>query len=172
MTREEKTKAIEVIAEKLEEYPHFYLTDASGLNAADTSALRRLCFKKDIQLMVVKNTLFEKALDKSGKDFGEIKGALKSQTAVMFTNVGNAPAKLIKEFRGKKGKIPKLKAAYVEESVYVGEEQLEALTTIKSKDELIADLVALLKSPMSTLLSQLNSGKTLLAGITKTLSEK
>lgn len=172
MTKEEKTQLIEAISNKLEEYPHFYLTDASGLNAADTSNLRRMCFKNKVQLMVVKNTLLEKAFDKSDKQFDEIKAVLKEQTAVMFTHVGNAPAKIIKEFRGKKGQIPRLKAAYVEESTYIGEDQLSILTSIKSKDELLADLVALLKSPMTTLVSQLNSGKHLLAGITKTLSER
>jgi len=172
MTKEEKTKVIEELTQKLNEYPHIYITDASGLNAAATSELRRQCYKKDIKLLVVKNTLLEKAFDKSDKNLDDLKVALKEQTAVMFSEVGNAPAKLIKDFRGKKGEIPRLKAAYVEESVYVGDNQLTALTNIKSKDELLGDLVLLLKSPMNNLISQLNSGKHLLAGITKALSEK
>ncbi len=172
MNKEEKTKVIEDIASKLEEYPHIYLTDATGLNAEETTKLRRMCFKNDIRLMVVKNTLLEKAFAKSEKELDELKPALKQQTAIMFSHVGNAPAKLISDFRGKKGEVPSLKAAYVEESVYFGDDQLKTLSTIKSKDELVADVVALLQSPMTNLLSQLNSGKHILAGITKTLSEK
>jgi len=172
MTKEEKTQVIEDLTKTLDEYPHMYLTDASGLNAADTTALRRMCFKNDIKLMVVKNTLLAKAIGKSDRDLEELNVALKNQTAVMFSHVGNAPAKVIKEFRGKKGEVPSIKAAFVEESLYVGDDQLSALIAIKSKEELIADLVALLKSPMYNLLSQLNSGKHTLAGITKALSEK
>ncbi len=173
MRKEEKNKIIEGLAKQLEETPHFYLTNASGLNAADTSALRRLCFNNGVKLVVVKNTLLSKAFDRIGKDVEELKLALKEPTAVMFTEVGNAPAKLIKDFRKKNNsEKPILKAAYVEESVYLGNEQLETLVTIKSKDELIADLIALVKSPMTTLMSQLKSGNDLLAGLTKALSEK
>ncbi len=173
MTREEKTKLIEDLTVKLNECSHFYLTDVSGLNAADTTALRRLCFNRDIKLMVVKNTLLSKAFDKSDKEVEGLKESLKEPTAVMFTEVGNAPAKLIKEFRKKTGnEKPLFKAAYVEESLYIGEENLETLVNVKSKDELLGDLVALLQSPMKNVLSQLNSGKHILAGIMKTLSER
>jgi large subunit ribosomal protein L10 len=171
MTREEKTKMIEDLTQKLNESPHIYLADTMGLNAADTQELRRLCFKNNIKLLVVKNTLLSKAIDKSDKDLEELKQVLKQPTAILFTEVGNAPAKIIKEFR-KKSEKPVLKAAYVEESVYVGDDKLDMLVSIKSKDELIADLIMLLKSPMNNVLSQLQSGKNLLAGITKALSEK
>ena len=171
MTREEKTKMIEDLTQKLNESPHIYLADTMGLNAADTQELRRLCFKNNIKLLVVKNTLLSKAIDKSDKDLKELKQVLKQPTAILFTEVGNAPAKIIKEFR-KKSEKPVLKAAYVEESVYVGDDKLDMLVSIKSKDELIADLIMLLKSPMNNVLSQLQSGKNLLAGITKALSEK
>jgi len=171
MTREEKTKMIEDLTQKLNESPHIYLADTMGLNAADTQELRRLCFKNNIKLLVVKNTLLSKAIDKSDKDLEELKQVLKQPTAILFTEVGNAPAKIIKEFR-KKNEKPVLKAAYVEESVYVGDDKLDMLVSIKSKDELIADLIMLLKSPMNNVLSQLQSGKNLLAGITKALSEK
>ncbi len=171
MTREEKTKMIEDLTIKLNESPHIYLADTMGLNAAETHNLRRLCFKNNIKLLVVKNTLLSKAIDKSDKDLEELKQVLKEPTAILFTEVGNAPAKLIKEFRKKSDK-PVLKAAYVEESVYIGDDQLDTLVSIKSKEELIADVIMLLKSPMNNVLSQLQSGKNLLAGITKALSEK
>ena len=172
MTKEEKNNIIEDLAQQLNKTSHFYLTDASGLNAEDTSSLRRKCFNNDVKLLVVKNTLLFKALDKIDKDVEELKQVLKNPTAIMFSEVGNAPAKIIKDFRGKKGEIPIVKAAYVEESIYIGDDQLNVLTNIKSKDELLGDLIGLLQSPMKKLLSQLNSGKELLAGITKTLSEK
>ncbi len=175
MTREEKNKIIESLVEKINNYPHFYLTDASGLNAELTYELRKRAYNNNIKVVVVKNTLFLKALEKSEKkEIAEnIKPLLKLPTAVMFTEVGNAPAKLIKKFRKDKGQEkPLLKGAYVEESVYVGEESLEALAAIKSKEELIGDLILLLQSPMQKVLSQLNSGKHILAGIAKALSER
>ena len=172
MTKEKKNKIIDDIAQQLKETSHFYLTDASGLNAEETSSLRRKCFNDNVKLLVVKNTLLFKALDKIDKDVEELKQVLKNPTAIMFSEVGNAPAKIIKDFRGKKGEKPLLKAAYVEESIYVGDNQLEALSNVKSKEELLGEIIGLLQSPMSKLLSQLNSGKELLAGITKTLSEK
>ncbi len=172
MTREEKLRIIEDLTEKLNKTPHFYLTDASGLNAADTYAIRKMCFSKNIKLLVVKNTLLSKAFDKIDKNVEEMKQALHQQTAIMLSEEANSPAKLIKDFRGKVGKVPVLKAAYVEESIYIGDDKIDTLINLKSKNELIADVIALLKSPMSTLLGQLNSGKHLLAGITKTLSEK
>ncbi len=171
MTREEKNLAIEDLAKQLNNSSHIYLTDTSELNAGDTSDLRRECFKQNIRLLVVKNTLLFKALEKSDKNSDELKAVLKNPTAIMFTEVANAPAKLIKEFR-KAHEKPLVKAAYVEESVYVGDDQLENLTKIKSKFELIGDLVYQLQSPAHKVISQLQSGKHLLAGITKTLSER
>ena len=172
MRREQKLQIIEDLTQKLDQYPHIYLADTLGLNAQDTQDLRAACFKQNIKLIVVKNTLLSKAIDKSEKDLDELKEVLKQPTALMLSEVGNAPAKLIKNFRKKGLEKPVLKGAYVEESVYIGDDKLETLASIKSKEELIADVIMLLKSPINTVLSQLNSGKNLLAGITKTLSER
>ena len=171
MNREEKKLVIESLAEQINETSHFYITDTSDLNAEDTSDLRRICFKQNVRLLVVKNTLLVKALEKSNKNEEELKTVLKSPTAIMFTEVASAPAKLIKEFRKSHDK-PLVKAAYVEESVYIGDDQLDALSNVKSKNELIGDLIHQLQSPIHKLISQLESGKNILAGITKTLSEK
>ena len=171
MKSSEKQVIINNLKEQIDSYNHFYLTDISGLNAEKTSALRRLCFNQDVKLVVVKNTLLRKALEGSNKNAEEIYEALKGNTTVMFTENANVPAKLIKDF-SKKNKKPVLKAAYVEETVYMGENQLEALIAVKSKNELIADVVALLKSPMSTLMSQLQSGGNIIHGVLETLKER
>lgn len=172
MNKQEKTNLIGELTQVLNEYPHIYLTDASGLNAANTQDLRKNCFKKNVKLLVVKNTLLRQAMEQSDKELGELKVALKQPTALMLSEVGNLPAKLIKDFRKKGFDKPLLKAAYVEESVYIGEDKLDLLSAIKSKEELIGDIIMLLQSPIKTLLSQLNSGKNILAGVTKTLSER
>ena len=172
MTREDKNLLIDKLTEQINKYPHFYLTDISDLNAETTSKLRRKCFEKQIELIVVKNTLFIKALEKSGKsDFTQLYDSIKGSTSVMFTETGNIPAKLIKEFRKANPK-PLLKAAFVEESIYVGENQLETLVSLKSKNELVADVIALLQSPAKNVVSGLQSGRNILAGVVKTLSEK
>jgi large subunit ribosomal protein L10 len=171
MKSTEKQVIIDNLQNQIDSYSHFYLTDISGLNAVDTSDLRRLCFKQDVKLVVAKNTLLRKALEKSGKNAEELYVALKGNTSVMFSETGNVPAKLIKDFSRKRKK-PLLKAAYVEESVYVGENQLEALISLKSKNELIADVVALLQSPMKTVLSQLQSGGNIIHGVLETLKER
>ncbi|PIF05597.1 MAG: 50S ribosomal protein L10 [Draconibacterium sp.] len=173
MKSSEKKVIIDNLQEQINSYNHFYLTDISGLNAEKTSALRRLCFSKDVKLVVVKNTLFRKALESSEKNANveEIYDALKGNTTVMFTENANVPAKLIKDFN-KKHKRPVLKAAYVEETVYMGENQLEALIAVKSKNELIAEVVALLQSPMKTVIGQLQSGGNTIHGVLKTLKEK
>jgi large subunit ribosomal protein L10 len=171
MTREQKKAIIDSLTEQINKSTHFYLTDISQLNAADTSALRRQCFNNDIKLVVVKNTLLTKALEKSNKNVEEIKTVLSYSTSVMFCETGNAPAKLIQDFRRQNQK-PILKAAYVEESVYIGDNQVAALVNIKSKNELIADLIFLLQSPMKTVLGQLESGKHIIGGLVKTLSER
>lgn len=171
MKKEDKSAIIEQLAGYLNEYSHFYIADASGLNAEDTSNLRRACFGQDIKLVVAKNTLLKKALESKG-DFTPLYDALEGPTALLFSNVGNAPAKLIKEFSGKnKAGKPVLKAAYVEESFY-GADQLEALVAIKSKNELIADVIALLQSPAKNVVSALQSGGTTIHGVLKTLSER
>ena len=171
MKREDKAVIIEEISSKLSEYPHFYMTDIAGLDAESTSNLRRQCFKNGIELKVVKNTLLKKAFDAAERDLSELEVALVGNTAVMFTQTANAPAKLIKEFR-KKGDKPVLKAAYAEESVYIGDENLEALTTIKSREELIGDIVLLLQSPAKNVISALQSGQNTITGVLKTLEEK
>lgn len=171
MKSTEKQVIINNLKDQIDSYSHFYLTDISGLNAEDTSNLRRLCFKQDVKLVVAKNTLLRKALESSNKNAEELYDALKGNTSVMFTENGNVPAKLIKDF-SKKHKKPVLKAAYVEESVYVGSDQLDALIAVKSKNELIADVVALLQSPMQTLLSQLQSGGNTIHGVLETLKER
>ncbi|WP_321346717.1 50S ribosomal protein L10 [uncultured Draconibacterium sp.] len=171
MKSSEKQVIINQLQEQIDSYDHFYLTDIAGLNAEDTSDLRRLCFSQEVKLVVVKNTLLRKALENSTKEAEEIFDALKGNTTVMFSSNGNTPAKLIKDF-AKKHKKPVLKAAFVEESVYMGADQLEALIAVKSKNELIADVVALLQSPMKTVLGQLQSGGNIIHGVLDTLKEK
>ena len=174
MKKEDKIIAIENIAKTLQEYSCFYLTETAGLDAEKTTALRRACNKADVKLMVVKNTLLHKALESLEGDYSELYGALHGSTSLMLANVGNAPAKLIKEIRkaDKDATLPRLKAAYVEETVYMGEDQLHALCAIKSKNELIADVIALLQSPAKNVVSALTSGGTKLHGILETLSKK
>jgi large subunit ribosomal protein L10 len=171
MRREDKNAIIENLAERLKEYNHFYLTDTAELNAADTSALRRKCFENDIKLIVVKNTLLKKALMQSGVNFDELFPVLKGTTSIMFTNTGNGPAKLIKEFRREHDK-PVLKGAYVQESVYVGDNILDALVSIKTREELIGDIISLLQSPAKNVISALQSGGTKIHGVLETLSKK
>lgn len=171
MRKEDKQIIIEGLTDHINTSKHFYLTDISGMNAEKTSSLRRKCFEKDIKLVVVKNTLFRKALEAAEGTYDEIFDSLKESTSVMFCETGNVPAKLIKEIR-KSGDKPKLKAAFVEESVYIGDDQLNALSSIKSKEELIADVIALLQSPVKNVMSQLNSGANILHGVLDTLKEK
>ncbi len=172
MKREEKALIVSSLSEKLQQYPHYYLTDISGLDAEKTAELRKKCFETGIALVVVKNTLFRRALESNNINDTEIVSILKGQSAVMFTNVGNAPAKLIKEFRKTGSEKPLLKAAWVEECVYVGEHNLTALENIKSRDELIGDIVALLQSPAKNVISALQSSGHKVSGIVKTLSER
>lgn len=172
MKKEDKALVIENIANTLKEYNGFYLVETAGLDAEKTSALRRACFGADIKLLVVKNTLLHKALESMEGDFTELYPALKGATTLMCTKVGNAPAKLLKDFVKKGETLPALKAAYVEETVYYGADQLDALAAIKSKNELIADVVALLQSPAKNVVSALQSGATKLHGILETLSQK
>ena len=170
MRKEDKSTIIEQIAATVKVYGHFYLVDLTAMNAEKTSKLRRACFKADIELMVVKNTLLQKALESLEEDFSPLYDSLKGATAVMFTNVANAPAKLLKD-AGKDG-IPGLKAAYAEESFYIGAQQLDALVSIKSKNEVIADVIALLQSPAKNVISALQSGGNTIHGVLKTLGER
>lgn len=171
MKSSEKATIIDSLVEQINSSNHFYLADISELNAADTSDLRRNCFKQNVKLVVVKNTLLRKALEKSDKQAEGLYEILKGSTSVMFTDQGNVPAKLIKEFRRKHPK-PLLKGAFVEESIYIGDDQLDALVAVKSKNELIADVVALLQSPVKTVLSQLQSGGNIIHGVLQTLEER
>jgi large subunit ribosomal protein L10 len=171
MTREEKATVIEDLTAQLAENANIYLADISGLDAVATSNLRRACFKANIKLAVVKNTLLAKAMEASDKEFGELPGVLKGNTSMMFSETGNGPAKLIKDFRKKSDK-PLLKGAFIAEAVYIGDENLEALVNIKSKEEVIGDIIGLLQSPAKNVISGLKSGGGKLAGILKTLSEK
>ena len=171
MTREEKAIVIEDLTAQLAENANIYLADISGLDAVATSNLRRACFKANIKLAVVKNTLLAKAMEASDKEFGELSSVLKGNTSMMLSETGNGPAKLIKDFRKKSDK-PLLKGAFIEEAVYIGDQNLEALVNIKSKEEVIGDIIGLLQSPAKNVISGLKSGGGKLAGILKTLSEK
>ena len=170
MKKEVKDTIIVELGEKLKEYPHFYLVDVTGLNAEDTSALRRKCFKNEIKMVVVKNTLLHKAFEASDIDFEPLYSTLKGSTAVMFCNTANVPAKMLKEY--KKEGIPALKAAYAEEGFFVGADKLDELVAIKSKNELIADIVAMLQGPAQGVLSALESGANTIHGVLKTLEER
>ena len=171
MRKEDKSTVIEQIADTIKEYNCFYLTETASLDAEKTSALRRACFKEGIKLMVVKNTLLHKAMESLDVDYSPLYETLKGSTTIMFSNVGNAPAKLIKEFT-KTSDLPALKAAYVEESFFIGANQLDSLVAIKSKNELIADVIALLQSPVKNVVSALQSGGSTIHGVLQTLSER
>ena len=171
MTREEKSKVIKELTVELADNSNIYLTDISGLNAGSTSDLRRACFKANVRLAVVKNTLLEKAMEASDREFGDLPSVLKGNTSVMYSETGNAPAKVIKAFR-KKSEKPLLKGAFIEESIYIGDEQLDMLVDIKSKEELIGEVITLLQSPAKNVISALQSGGGKLSGILKTLSQK
>ena len=175
MRKEDKALIIEKLGTVLKEYPHFYLVDVTGMDAARTSALRRQCFKSEVKMVVVKNTLLHKAFEASEIDYSPLYDTLKGTTAVIFTQVANAPAKMLKDFNGKNPKgvtIPELKAAYAEEGFYIGADQLDALVAIKSKNEVIAEIVAMLQSPMQGLVSALESGAGTIHGVLETLAEK
>ena len=172
MTREEKAQYIEDLSNDLKESGVFYLADTSELTVEKVNDLRGRCFKNGIRLQVVKNTLFEKAMKKlENNDLDELSQVLSGPTSVMFAEVGNAPAKVIKDFRKKNDK-PILKAAYIDEAIYIGDEYLETLTAIKSKEEVIADIVALLQSPAKHVVSGLKGQGSKISGILKTLSER
>lgn len=171
MTREEKSQVIVDLTAQISDSSVIYVADISGLNAEATSNLRRACFKADVKLAVVKNTLLTKAMENSDKEFGELPSTLKGNSSILLSETGNAPAKIIKEFRKKSDK-PVLKGAYIEEAVYLGDDQLETLVNIKSKEELIGDIIGLLQSPAKNVVSALQSGGQTLSGIVKTLSER
>ena len=169
MRKEAKDTIVVELGKKLQEYPHFYLVDVAGMNAEATSALRRKCFKSEIKMVVVKNKLLHKAFEESDVDYEGLYTALKGSTAVMFTHTANVPAKLLKEY---KDGVPSLKAAYAEESIYVGADKLAELAALKSKNEVIAEIVALLQSPAKNVVSALQSGANTIHGVLKTLGER
>ncbi len=171
MTREEKSKVIEDLTAQLAGTNVIYLADISGLDAETTSNLRRTCFKAGIELAVVKNTLLEKAMEASTNDYGDLPSTLKGNTSILIAENGNAPAKIIKEFRKKSDK-PVLKGAFIHQAVFIGDNQLDALIALKSKDEVIGEIIGLLQSPAKNVVSALKSGGGKIAGIVKTLSER
>lgn len=172
MTKQEKAQMINDLTAVLEESNIVYLTDIAGLNASNTTELRRACFKSDISLRVVKNTLLKKAMERvEAKDFEGLYDSLKGNTAIMISDKGNAPAKVIETFRKKSDK-PILKGAWIDQAVFVGDDQLQALSNLKSKEELVGEIIGLLQSPLKTVVSQLQSGGQKVAGIVKTLSER
>ncbi len=171
MTKEEKNQFIDVLDKSIQENSNFYLADISGLSAEESSNLRRLCFKREVSLQVVKNTLLKRALEKNDSNYEELYDVLKGNTSIMFTDAANSPAKVIKEFRKKHDK-PVFKAAHLDASFYIGEEYLDTLSELKSKNELIAEIVALLQSPAKNVISSLQSGGSKLSGIVKTLAER
>ena len=170
MKKEVKDTIIVELGKKLQEFPHFYLVDVSGLNAEATSNLRRECFKSEIKMVVVKNKLLHKAFEASEIDFEPMYGSLKGSTAVLFTQTANVPAKLLKKYAD--AGVPALKAAYAEECLYVGADKLPELVALKSKNEVIADIVALLQSPAKNVVSALQSGANTIHGVLKTLGER
>jgi large subunit ribosomal protein L10 len=173
MTRSEKTATIEALKEKLANVEFFYLADSSTLTVAQVNKFRGMCFEKGVEMKVVKNTLIQKALESAPeeKNYKELYEALKGHTALLFTDTANAPAKVIKAFR-KDGEKPSLKAAYIEADVYLGDEQLEALASLKSKEDLLADVIGLLQSPAKNVISTLQSGGSTLSGLLKALEER
>lgn len=171
MTREEKSKEIENLKSLLSDVGTLYVADISGLNAETTSALRRLCASREVKLSVVKNTLLKKAMESTDRDFSDLLPTLKGNTSIMVSDTGNVPAKLIKDFRKKSDK-PILKGAWVDEAVFIGDDQLDALSELKSKNELIGEVITLLQSPVSNVMSALQSGNNTLAGLLKTLEER
>jgi large subunit ribosomal protein L10 len=173
MTREEKAEIIEDLSKKFAEHNYFYITDASGLSVEQINKFRKLCFNKGIDYRVVKNTLIEKALDKLDTDFSQFtEKALKGFSGIMFADTGNLPGKVLKEFRGQGVERPVLKGASIDTAFYFGDESLDTLAKLKSKEEVIGDIIGLLQSPAQNVISALQSGKNKLAGIVKTLSER
>jgi large subunit ribosomal protein L10 len=171
MTKEQKSRVIEDLTAQLAASNVVYIADISGLNAETTSNLRRACFKEGIKLEVVKNTLLEKAMESVENNYSDLPSILKGNTAIMIAENGNAPAKVIKEFRKKSDK-PVLKGAYIHEAVFIGDNQLDALVALKSKEEVIGEIVGILQSPAKNVISALKSGGSTIAGLVKTLSER
>ncbi len=171
MNKEEKELAISELTESLNNSSIFYLADTSSISANDTNRFRRELFNKGIKMQVAKNTLILKAMEKTGKDFGDLKTALKGNTAILFSDNAKTPAQTILNFR-KKGTKPELKGAYVDSAIFLGDNQLQVLSTLKSKEELVGEIIGLLQSPASNVIAALQNGGGTIAGIVKTLSER
>mgnify|MGYP005990784409 CR=1 FL=1 len=172
MTKEEKAKYIDDLAVELSQAGVFYLADTAELSVETINNLRRKCFQSDIRLKVVKNTLLQKAMERvEGKEYGELTGVLSGPTSIMFAEVGNAPAKVIKEFRVKNEK-PILQGAFIDEAIFIGDDQVEALSSLKSREELLGEIVGLLQSPAKNVVSALSSGGSNIAGLLKALEER
>lgn len=172
MNKEEKNQQIADLAQKLSNSSVVYLTDVSAMTVEKSNRLRRLCYGRNISLQVVKNTLLKRAMEQvEGKNYSELYPILKGNTSIMFSEVGNAPAKLIEEFRKKEDK-PILKGAYIDEAIFIGDDKISMLISLKSKEDLIGDVIGLLQSPAKNVISALNSGKTTLAGLVKTLQDR
>ena len=171
MNKEEKVKLVKDLKDQLADYKSIYLTDIAGLDSVQTSKLRRECFNSNVKLSVVKNTFLERAMSDSESDFGELKDLLKGNTTIMLSDVGNSPAKVIKKFR-KDGEKPILKGAFVDEAIYIGDEHIEALFKLKSKEEVIGEIISILQSPAKNIISALKSSSGKIAGLVKTLSDK
>ena len=171
MTRQQKTEVVEFLTEKLNNAEYFYIADSSGLNVADINEFREQCYEKGVEYKVAKNTLIRKAMERSEKDYEGLYDLLKGFSALMFTEVSNEPAKVIQAFR-KTHELPVLKGAYIDSAIYVGDDKVEELSKLKSKDELIGEVITLLQSPAKNVISALQSGGGTLAGILKTLSER
>jgi len=171
MKKEEKQELVQALAERIKSYGNFYITDTADLTVAAVNNIRRKCFAQGITMQVVKNTLIKKALVEAGVDSEELVGVLKGASTLLFSEVGNAPAKLIKELR-KEGDKPVLKGAYIDAAVFIGDNQVDALSKLKSKDELIGEIIGLLQSPAKNVVSALKSGGSTIAGLVKTLQER
>jgi len=171
MRKEEKQEIVQALTDQIKSYGNFYITDTADLTVAKINNIRRKCFEKGITIQVAKNTLIAKALEAAGVDSEELRGILKGASTILFSESGNAPAKLIKELR-KEGDKPLLKGAYIDASVFVGDNQLDALVALKSKDELIGEIIGLLQSPAKNVVSALQSGGSTIAGLVKTLQER
>ena len=171
MRKEEKQEIVQALTEQISEYGNFYITDTSELTVAKINTIRRKCFDNNITMQVAKNTLIQKALEAVGGDYSELFGALKGSSTIMFSESAKAPAKLIKELR-KSGDKPVLKAAYIDSAVFIGDSQLDALVNLKSKEELVGEIIGLLQSPAKNVISALTSGGSTIAGLVKTLQER
>jgi len=171
MNKEEKYELVLDLTEQMKEYGNFYITDTSNLTVAKINNIRRKCFESDITIRVAKNSLIKKAMEATGGDFTQMYDVLKGSSSILFSKSGTAPAKLIKQLR-KQGEKPILKAAYIDTAIFIGDNQLDTLMNLKSKEQLLGEIIGLLQSPAKNVISALQSGGNILAGVVKTLQER